>query len=85
MPALSDEDNAMWKEATKHYNRLKLYEHRLHQTDLTIKIQLRDAALAALPGAFRPFLRRSFTCANQASMCGRHADDYGHMHGPSVS
>ncbi len=40
----------MWKEATKHYNKARLYEHRMWQTDISIKIQLKEAALAALPG-----------------------------------
>ena len=50
MPKLSEEDDAMWKEATRHYNKAKLSEHRMWQTDISIKIQLREAALAALPG-----------------------------------
>ena len=50
MPKLSGEDEAMWKEATQHYNKAKLSEHRMWQTDISIKIQLREAALAALPG-----------------------------------
>ena len=66
MPKLSEEDETIWKEATKHYNKAKLYEHRMWQTDISIKIQLKEAALAALPGT--PFtvrghdLRRSQPC-----------------------
>jgi hypothetical protein len=51
MPKLSQEDEKLWKEATKEYNRLKMREHRAWQTDLSIKFQLKKAALAALPGA----------------------------------
>ena len=54
MPKMSEEDAAKWKEATKHYNKLKLYEHRMWQMDISAKIQLREAALAALPGALPP-------------------------------
>ena len=50
MPPLSEEDAAEWKAATKEYNRLKLYETRLWQLDLSTKLQLKKAALAALPG-----------------------------------
>ncbi|CAL5221822.1 g4079 [Coccomyxa viridis] len=53
MPKLSEEDETIWKEATKHYNKAKLYEHRMWQTDISIKIQLKEAALAALPEALR--------------------------------
>lgn len=51
MPKLSEEDEKMWKAATKQYNQLKLAEHRVWQTDLQVKIELKNAALAALPGA----------------------------------
>ena len=50
MPRLSEEDAAEWKAATKQYNKLKLYETRLWQLDLSTKLQLKKAALAALPG-----------------------------------
>lgn len=62
MPKLSEEDEAAWKEATKHYNKAKLYEHRMWQTDISIKIQLREAALAALPGT-----SSTFDCLTSAS------------------
>ena len=47
---MSDEDTATWNEATKAYNKLKLAQHRVYMSDLSIKIQLKKAALAALPG-----------------------------------
>ena len=47
---MSDEDTAVWTAATKAYNRLKLAQHRVYMSDLSIKIQLKKAALAALPG-----------------------------------
>ena len=47
---MSAEDTAMWNEATKAYNKLKLAQHRVYMSDLSIKIQLKKAALAALPG-----------------------------------
>jgi hypothetical protein len=50
MPPLSEEDSALWKAATREYNALKLQQHRAWQTDLSIKLQLKKAALAALPG-----------------------------------
>ena len=50
MPRLSAEEDALWKEATREYNALKLQQHRAWQTDLSIKLQLKKAALAALPG-----------------------------------
>ena len=51
MPKLSSEDAKLWKDATKEYNRLKMMQHRAWQTDLSIKLQLKKAALAALPGS----------------------------------
>ena len=62
MPKLSEEDEATWKEATKHYNKAKLYEHRMWQTDISIKIQLREAALAALPGTSSTLKCLTFAC-----------------------
>jgi hypothetical protein len=50
IPNLSEEDAALMKEATKAYSRLKMAEHRAWQKDLSIKFQLKRAALAALPG-----------------------------------
>lgn len=47
---MSDEDTAIWNKATKAYNKLKLAQHRVYMSDLSIKIQLKKAALAALPG-----------------------------------
>lgn len=38
---------------SKEYSRMKMAEHRAWQTDLTNKIRLRDAALAALPAELR--------------------------------
>ncbi len=54
MPKLSPEDAQLWKDATKEYNRLKMMQHRAWQTDLSIKLQLKKAALAALPGDCPP-------------------------------
>ncbi|CAK0780001.1 hypothetical protein CVIRNUC_004910 [Coccomyxa viridis] len=53
MPEMSAEDTAMWNEATKAYNKLKLAQHRVYMSDLSIKIQLKKAALAALPEHLR--------------------------------
>ena len=50
MPPLSEEDSALWKAATREYNTLKLQQHRAWQAELSIKLQLKKAALAALPG-----------------------------------
>ena len=50
MPKLSPEDEQLWKTATKEYNKLKMMQHRAWQTDLSVKLQLKNAALAALPG-----------------------------------
>ena len=58
MPKLSEEDEKMWKAATKQYNQLKLAEHRVWQTDLQVKIELKNAALAAMPGALPPPCKR---------------------------
>ena len=52
MPPLSEEEAAEWKAATKEYNKLKLYETRAWQLDLSTKLQLKKAALAALPGVW---------------------------------
>lgn len=38
---------------SKEYSRRKMAEHRAWQSDLTTKIQLRDAAIAALPHGLR--------------------------------
>ena len=81
MPKLSEEDEATWKAATKHYNKAKLYEHRLWQTDISIKIQLREAALAALPG-----IPSTLNCTTFASLltgldsCLSHGQE--HMRSP---
>lgn len=37
----------------KNYSRMKMAQHRAWQTDLTNKIRLRDAAIAALPEELR--------------------------------
>ena len=50
MPRLSAEEDALWKAATREYNALKMQEHRAWQSELSIKLQLKQAALAALPG-----------------------------------
>ena len=50
---MSAEDTAMWNEATKAYNKLKLAQHRVYMSDLSVKIQLKKAALAALPGGLK--------------------------------
>ena len=73
MPKMSEEDAAMWKEATLHYNKLKLYEHRMWQMDISAKIQLREAALAALPGT-SPLhdLPLSRACRWCAHLCSPH-------------
>ena len=52
MPKLSPEDAQLWKDATKEYNKLKMMQHRAWQTDLSVKLKLKKAALAALPGRF---------------------------------
>ena len=43
---LSAEEDALWKEATREYNALKMHQHRAWQTELSIKLQLKKAALA---------------------------------------
>ncbi|CAL8468293.1 g7833 [Coccomyxa elongata] len=58
MPKLSPEDAQLWKDATKEYNRLKMMQHRAWQTDLSIKLQLKKAALAALPEDLRKLADR---------------------------
>ena len=64
---MSDEDTALWNEATKAYNKLKLAQHRVYMSDLSIKIQLKKAALAALPGGpnsshYFPLICLTATC-----------------------
>lgn len=71
MPKLSPEDAELWKAATKEYNRLKMMQHRAWQTDLSIKFQLKKAALAALPGGC-PLLTVD-SCSTKSSCTGLHA------------
>ncbi|EIE19310.1 hypothetical protein COCSUDRAFT_58603 [Coccomyxa subellipsoidea C-169] len=61
MPKLSPEDAQLWKDATKEYNRLKMMQHRAWQTDLSVKLKLKKAALAALPEDLRELANRPET------------------------
>ena len=72
MPELNEQDAALWKEATKRYNKLKLMEHRVWQLDLSTKIKLKNAALAALPVSLLILNMASWQDHSASRMAWRH-------------